>query len=557
MLSLVEFGIQFPLFPKSRILDVMQQESQDTTRSIFHSATRFLSGTMLSRISGMLRDVCLAYAFGTQSAVAALLVAFRFAHLLRRLLGEGAMQTALIPHFEELRKENPLRAGKFFQDLTFTLSGLLLLLIVGIMAVLGAFLYWNILDEGNGEIVWLTFLMMPSLLFICLFGINASLLQCEKNYFSSSAAPVLFNLCWILGIACCNLFPPAQSMSVLSLFIIAACAAQWGITLPKTSAILKKLGVTSPMHGWHSISHDVLRLGKPLALGIMGVAAAQINNAMDAVFARWADSEGPAYLWYAIRLQQLPLGLFGIAISGALLPPLARAVKAGDMSLAGNFLDFAMRRTLALMIPMTAALFLFGVGSISIIYQHGDFTNVSLFGTTQCLWGYAFGLVPMALVLVLAPAYYAKGDYKTPSKAALGSVFVNLSLNVILVPLLGLGAASVAFATSVSAWLNLFWLTGGLSQIRVGFNRELFFSTGKIIAAVLLGSAAVVFADAMFWGNHPSLEILQRVIPTSRIPFLDQVVRLAIDGIIFSIVFTGSAILMKAKDITHLLRAAT
>ena len=139
----------------------------DSTRSIFHSATRFFSGTMLSRISGMARDMTLAYAFGTGSSVAALLVAFRLAHLLRRLLGEGAMQTALIPHFEELRKDSPKKAALFFCDLTLSLTYLLILIIVLTMGVLGALLFFDVLDAGNKEIGWLTFLMMPSLLFIC------------------------------------------------------------------------------------------------------------------------------------------------------------------------------------------------------------------------------------------------------------------------------------------------------------------------------------------------------------------------------------------------------
>lgn len=99
---------------KYDILKSMTTIKTDTTRSIFRSAASFFSGTMLSRITGMLRDMSMAYAFGTSSAIAALLVAFRFAHLLRRLFGEGAMQTALVPHFEELRVDNLKRAGAFF-----------------------------------------------------------------------------------------------------------------------------------------------------------------------------------------------------------------------------------------------------------------------------------------------------------------------------------------------------------------------------------------------------------------------------------------------------------
>jgi putative peptidoglycan lipid II flippase len=430
----------------------------DSKRSIVQSAARYFSGTMLSRITGMLRDICMAYAFGTQSAIAALLVAFRFAHLLRRLLGEGAMQTALIPHFEELRKTDPKRAGKFFCDLNASLSHLIFFIIVISMAIIGALIQWGDLNSGNQEIAWLTFLMMPSLLFICLFGINASLMQCEKIYFVSSAAPIMFNIFWIAGIGISSQFPPANAMMILSLFIVIACIAQWASTLPHVYAILKKFDV---QHLWKTskcYTKDVLQLGKPLALGIIGVGASQINNALDAVFARWADEEGPAILWYAIRIQQLPLALFGIAVANALLPPLARAGKNNDHIQFQQFLEFAVKRTLFMMIPMTFGLILLGEWSIRLIYGHGDFTETSIIGTTHCLWGYALGLIPMALVLVFAPAFYSRGDYHTPSQAAVGSMIVNVVLNAVLIAEFELGAASVAIATSVSAWVNLFLL---------------------------------------------------------------------------------------------------
>lgn len=517
---------------------------KDTTRTIFRSAARFFSGTMLSRITGMFRDMSMAYAFGTQSAIAALLVAFRFSHLLRRLLGEGAMQTALVPHFEELRHDNPQRAGAFFRDLTVSLSHLLVLLILGIMGLLGALLEWMPLDAGNREIVHLTFLMMPSLLFICLFGINASLLQCEKSYFAPSAAPIAFNVLWIVGVVCSMHLPPDQAMSRLSLFVILACFGQWAVTLPKTVKTLKGLGISNFWKGKTLYSADVLRLCSPLALGVVGVAAAQVNNAMDAVFARWADDEGPAFLWYAIRLQQLPLGLFAVALSGALLPPLSRAIKGGDVGQARHFLDFASIRTVVVMLPVTFALLLMGDGCINLVYGHGDFSEASVGGTTLCLWGYTLGLIPMALVLVLAPAYYAKGDYKTPSQASVGSMCVNLGLNTLLVGFFGLGAASVALATSVSAWVNVVWLA--LTFKKVGLDRgwlskTFALDTGKVVVATTVACVVVVVVDIAFWSNHPAIEILMGKVPSYGLSTLQQMIRLVVQGLAFGSVLALGA----------------
>lgn len=525
----------------------------DSNRSIFRSAARFFSGTMLSRITGMLRDICMAYAFGTQSAIAALLIAFRFAHLLRRLLGEGAMQTALIPYFEELRKDSPARAGHFFCDLTVTLTYLLLGMIFLIMANLGILLKWGGLNHGNEEIAWLTLLMMPSLLFICLFGINASLMQCEKSFFASSVAPVTFNLFWIIGILFSSQFPLPQAMATLSLFVVGACFAQWAATLPKTYSILKNFELNGLWKNGKRWSKDVLQLGKPLALGIIGVGASQINNALDAVFARWADDEGPAILWYAIRLQQLPLALFGIAIANALLPPLARAGKTHDHLQFKRFLDFATRKTLALMFPITILFFLLGDACIKLIYGHGDFTSLSVVNTTLSLWGYAIGLIPMSLVLILAPAFYSKGNYHTPSQAAVGVMILNGLLNTFMIAVLELGTTSVAIATSVSAWVNLFWLGWALRKEISWMNRDFAIQTSKIALATGLAAGATFLLNYLIGGNFTAWEILQQKTPDYNLSFIDQAMSLSLNGAAFLIVLIVSAIVLKAKDFTQLL----
>lgn len=471
--------------------------TQDTTHSIFLSAKRFFSGTMLSRVSGMLRDMAMAFAFGTQDAVAAFMVAFRFSHLLRRLFGEGALQTAFIPQFETLRKDTPQRACQFFRDLWVMLTAGLTLIIVVTMTMLGSLLLWVDFSPGNREIIFLTLLMLPSLLFICLFGLNASLLQCERNYFLPGVAPVAFNLVWIIGVFCLWQLPIAEAMPWLAFGVIIACIAQWVITVPATLAILK----AHPWRGlqWHS--QDLKKFVMPLILGIFGVAASQINNAMDAVFARYADLEGPAFLWYALRIQQLPLALFGIAISGALLPPLTRALKNDDLPTYRHFLEFSLRRSIALMLPITAALLVLGDSCINLIYGHGDFTNLSTIGTTKCLWGYGVGLVPMTLVLILAPAFYARGDYRTPTIAATGSMVANVILNTVFIVVYDLGAASIAVATSISAALNCVLLAIGLRyDLRAIISRSFIMDLGKLVIVTVTASSAVLMIGSNSMG---------------------------------------------------------
>lgn len=471
------------------------------------SAKRFFSGTMLSRVSGLLRDIAMAFAFGTQETLAAFLMAFRFAHLLRRLLGEGALQTAFIPQFENLRKDSPEKAGRFFVDLYGSLSILLTGLIALAMIVCGLVLWLGDLSPGNQEIIFLSLLMFPSLLFICLFGLNASLLQCEKNYFIPGVAPVAFNCAWIIGVFCVMHLPIAAAMPWLSGWIIIACLFQWLITVPQTMKILRSIGGIDWKKSVTIFSNDVRRLSHPLFLGIIGVGASQINNALDVLFARYASPEGPAYLWYAIRIQQLPLALFGIAISGALLPPLARAVKANELSKFRQLLEFALERSLLLMLPITAAIILLGGSSINLLYGHGDFHNESIIRTTECLWGYGLGLIPMALVLILAPAFYAQENYRVPTTASVISMALNIGLNALFVMGLGWGTASVAYATNISAWVNLAILVFALREYSGKILSFYFWDRiwltvwATVIASVgLLGVEKFVTGSTQIWG---------------------------------------------------------
>ena len=475
----------------------------DSPQSIIRSAQRFFSGTVLSRVTGLLRDVAMAGAFGTQEATAAFLVAFRLSHLLRRVFGEGALQSAFIPHFEALRQQDPKRAATFFQTLTINLTALLLVLILLIGSVVAGYLSYGNLSSGNHEIGYLTLLMLPSLLFICLYGLNASLLQCEKHFFLSGVAPCAFNLVWVGGVFYFWHAELSIAMPGLSLFIIIACAAQWLITLPMTVRILKSLGLRELWARIPLFSLDLRNLFKPLLLGIIGVSATQINNALDAVFARFAESEGPAFLWYAIRIQQLPLALFGIALSGALLPPLARAIKHSDMTQYTRFLDFAIRRSLAIMLPVTAALFLMGDTCIQLIYGRGSFGLDSVAGTTHCLWAYGFGLIPMTLILVLGPACYARNDYRTPTQGALISMGLNVLLNTFLIAVWGYGSASVAWATSFSAWVNVAYLAWHLRSLGPLVAPSFLLALSKIVAATLVGSFALFGVDyALHQGSN-------------------------------------------------------
>ena len=185
-----------------------------------------------------------------------------------------------------------------------------------------------------------------------------------------------------------------------------------------------------------------------------------------------ASLEGPAFLWYAIRIEQLPLALFGIALSSALLPPLSRALKNLNMDHYLKLLRFAFARSFSLIFPCTLGIFVLGIAGINLLYGHGDFSNEATYQTTLCLWGYGLGLVPAVFVLLLAPAFYAHKEFRTPMLGSVISVVINVLLSSFFVFGLHLGAralrsqqvylhGSIAFisvTTFRKKWDRSFWI---------------------------------------------------------------------------------------------------
>jgi putative peptidoglycan lipid II flippase len=418
------------------------------------------------------------------------------------------------------------------------------------MFVLNFCIHFGHFNPGNQEILSLTFLMMPSLLFICLFGLNASLLQCEKSFFIPSVAPVAFNLMWIFGVFVTWTYQPALPMKWLSIAVIAACFAQWIMTMPKTWQFIRSQLKADFWQGMCLYPKSLRGLMIPLFCGIAGVAASQVNNALDALFARYANSEGPAFLWFSIRLQQLPLALFGIAISGALLPPLSRAIKNGELPTYQHFLEFALRRSVSLMLPITFGFFVLGDACINLIYGHGDFHYGSIIKTTQCLWAYTLGLIPMALVLIFAPAFYALGNYRVPTIASVLAVILNVGLNTLLVMVCGYGTCSVAIATSCSAWFNLIFLCIALNRNLGFFNlREFSINFSKTLLASLLAALAVICSRSYFSVDHSLWQILSNQPAVFPQHIFDQFSFMILHSLVFGVVFCSVAWLTKAEDL--------
>ena len=462
--------------------------ASELTRYFFSGIRRFFSGIMLSRISGLGRDLAMAYAFGDHPAVAAFLIAFRFSHLLRRFFGEGALQSAFIPHFEELKSKNAGGAYAFFLELTKFLSLTVLLIIVVFEVGLGSILPF--LSKENREVVQLAIWMIPCLLFIALYGFNISFLQCHNVFFVASVAPFLCNVTWILGALYLRKRVASEAMPTLAKWVVCGFVLQWVITMPQVYHLIRRKTRA------FLARKEVIKLIKTFGINALGVSAVQINSFLDVIFARCICSSGPVYLWYASRFQQLVLATLGISAVSTLLPILSRVIKRGELEEGKRVFSFGCRNIITMMVPMTLALYMLGFAAIDLVFGRGNFSFYAVKQTNRCLSAYSLGLFPATLVMLQSAVLYAKGIFHIPVIFSFIAVLVNIGLNILFVFGLHFGSASTALATSIGAWCNYFMLYHTL--LKEGWQMGCSFrSFVHLVFATTLASMAVFFLDLL------------------------------------------------------------
>lgn len=499
----------------------------DSESSILKAAKSFFAGTLFSRVLGMLRDISMAFCFGSAPEVAAFMVAYRLANLFRRLFGEGSLQGGFVPHFEKLRAEGEEKAALFYRDLFCSLWVVLLGLVT-----LGGACCWVLAYILDSDIPFMTLAMMPGVAFLCFYALDSAVLQCKSRFFLPAFAPVVFNLVWILSALCLRGQELRSAMFGLSYVVVGAFLLQWMVVakdVARWGALLLGKKALRPK----VFSAEVRTLFKPLAFGLVGIGAAQINSALDAIFARVADLSGPAYLWYAIRIQQLPLALFGIALSGALLPALSRASSERCLEL----LQSGLKKSVVLMIPFTVGMIVLARPGLDLLYGHGGFSEGDVFRTGLCLMGYAVGLVPMVYVLLLANACYSRKEYRLPMKGALAAVFYNLVLNAIFVFYCEWGAHGIALATSLSSLLNCLLLKRAARQL-IG-KISLWRGVQRIGICSLLAGFAAWTLDSN-WVHERN--------------FSSQLACFTATGGLYAIGVIGLAYLLKVKELFELIR---
>ena len=482
--------------------------------SLFKSASIVSLLTLASRITGLVRDLLMASAFGVSGLTDAFNVAFRIPNLLRRLFAEGAFSQAFVPVLARARQTQGEQATRQLIDAVATALAWVLLA-VSLLGVLAApLLVWALasgLDAPSfGAGVLMTRWMFPYIACMSLVALSAGILNTWKHFAVPAATPVLLNLSMI-GAAWLGA-PWFARMGLQPIYAMAAGVMlggllQLGVQIPalRRLGLLPRIGLSWPRMraAWGDAGvRQVLRLMLP---ALLGVGVAQLSLLINTQIASHLAAGSVTWVWYADRLMEFPTALLGVALGVVLTPQLAAARAAEDGERYSRMLDWGLRLVLLLALPCAAALLVFGTPLIATLFLHGRFAAHDVQQVTLALMGYGVGLLGLVAVKVLAPGYYASLDIRTPVKIAVAVLAATQLLNLLLVPLLQHAALTLSIA--LGGMLNALWLLAGL--IRRGSFRPqpgwpLF--AAQVLGATLLLAAFLAWAAQAFdWLHLPAL----------------------------------------------------
>jgi putative peptidoglycan lipid II flippase len=414
--------------------------------------------TFLSRMTGFARDSLIAGILGVSGLTDAFFVAFKLPNFFRRFFAEGAFNAAFVPIFSGIFvSSGPIAARlygeKVFALLLFGLTGFVL--IFEQFMPTAVFLFAPGFDTTPARFdlaIDLSRITFPYILFISLASLFSGILNSMGKFAAPAGTPIILNLTMIgaLLLIFFECISPGKGLAwavfwagILQLGWLWVCCHFQGmglkLSLPQLTPETKTL----------------IRLGVP---GAISAGVIQVNLFMDMIFASWLPTGAVSYLFYADRLNQLPLGVIGIAISTALLPELSKHIKSGHYEQAHDTQNRALEFALAITLPATMGLVILAGPLVALLFERGAFTSHDAQATGYTLSAFAIGLPAYVLVKILQTQFFARQDTKTPMMVAIGAVALNFTLNCCLIgPFSYVG---LALSTALSAWFNAIVLGG-------------------------------------------------------------------------------------------------
>ncbi len=445
--------------------------------------------TLLSRVFGLFRDILIARLFG--SGIDAFLIAFRLPNFLRRLFAEGALAQACVPVLSEYRMHRSITAVRaLLTRLSLLLGGgLVLLCIIGILAApLLVLIFAPGLrgDERFEQAVQMLRITFPFLPLISLTALAGAALNAWGRFAAPAFTPVLFNLSLI---GCALWLAPKLTDPVHAL--------AWGVLLSGLVSVLfllpflRRLNLL-PGRGLGSDQGGVRRIFRLMLPACFGVSIAQINSLVDTLIASFLTPGSISWLYYADRLMEFPLGVFGIALSTVILPYLSVAQMQDDPGTRQRILDWALRWGLLIGLPAAIGLMMLAEPAVITLFQYDRFSAEDAELAAAALGAYLVGLPGLILVRILAAVCFSRQDTATPVRVGAVALFANLLLNLLLVGFLQ--HVGLALATSLAALLN-----AGLLYLYLRRNGLYQPQPGWIALFLRIALACLIIALALWW----------------------------------------------------------
>ena len=460
--------------------------------------------TGLSRIAGFVRDVLTAAYLGAGPLADAFFVALKLPNFFRRVTAEGAFSVAFVPLYsKELERKGGRDAGIFagnaFMIMLLGLSFFTMLAVTYMPYVITAIAPGFIDDPQRFEAaVELSRITFPYLLLMSLSALLGGMMNAHDKFAPFAFAPVLFNMSIIVALLFGTPWTGSAGHAMawgiflsgfLQFFWLMACLRRYKIRL-----LLQKPRLTG----------EIRKLFRLMGPGVIGAGVMHINLFADMIIASMLSAGSISYLYYASRLNQLPLGMVGIAVGTALLPMLSRALASHDGQKASDLFNRSLEYCLLLALPAAAALLVVPDVIIKGLFERGEFTSGDTQKAAFVLQGYAIGLPAYIFVKVFSTAYWSREDTKTPVKISIITTVLNICLSLILI--WPLGVAGIAFSTGLMGWLQVYLLKRGLKTIEnTSFDDRLKRSSAKIVVITCIMAVAVYSVSIPEWGQYQDL----------------------------------------------------
>ena len=455
--------------------------------------------TLLSRVAGFVRDIIIAAYLGTGPVAEAFLVAFSLPNLFRRFFAEGAFNMAFVPMFSK-KVESGEGAERFAQDAFAGMAGILTVFtVMGVvfMPALVALMASGFIGTERFDLaVYYGRIAFPYILFISLSALLSGVLNATGRFTAAAAAPVLLNIIFIfalLGAAYFYDFAPNEGQKTLGAALAYAVPLA-GIAQLLAVWIAAKCAGYGLRLGWPKLTPELKRLAVIAAPAALAGGVVQVNLLVGRQVASFFEG-AVAWLSYADRLYQLPLGVVGIAIGIVLLPDLSRRLQAGDAAGGRDAFNRASEISLALTVPAAIALAVIPVPLVSVLFERGAFDTDDTAATALAVAIYGLGLPAFVLQKTLQPLFFAREDTRRPFLYALAAMFLNAALAIGLSPVIGFAAAAVG--TTLTGWAMVVMLMRGARNMgdAAGFDARFKRRIGRIVLAAL-GMGAVLWVAA-------------------------------------------------------------